>query len=128
VDDHNSHMNMRFINYCDQNRIFLAILPPHLTHRLQSLDISLFGLLAEYYSQEIDRFIANAQDFVNISKCYFWNFFYKAYTRVFTQQNIRADWAVIEIYLLNSQYIFVRMLKLKRKSEIKFSSKILISG
>jgi hypothetical protein len=76
---------MRFINYCDQNRILLAILPPYSTHRLQPLDISLFGLLAEYYSQEVDRFIANIQDFVSISKRHFWNFFYKAYTRAFTQ-------------------------------------------
>jgi DDE superfamily endonuclease len=32
VDGHNSHVNMRFINYCDQNRILLTILPPHSTH------------------------------------------------------------------------------------------------
>jgi hypothetical protein len=82
---------MRFINYCDQNRILLIIFFPHSTYRLQPLDIGLFGSLAEYYSQEIDRFIANAQDFVSISKHHFWNFFYKAYIRAFTQQNIRAD-------------------------------------
>jgi hypothetical protein len=44
VDNHNSHVNMRFINYCDQNRILLAILSPHLTHRLQSLNIGLSNL------------------------------------------------------------------------------------
>jgi hypothetical protein len=60
MDDYNSHVNMRFINYCDQNRILFAILPPYLTHRLQSLDIGFFGSLAKYYSQEIDRFVANA--------------------------------------------------------------------
>jgi hypothetical protein len=50
VDGHNSHVNMRFINYCDQYRILLAILPPHSTHRLQLLDVSLFGPLAQYYT------------------------------------------------------------------------------
>jgi hypothetical protein len=34
VNSHNSHVNMRFINYCDQNRILLAIFPPHSTYRL----------------------------------------------------------------------------------------------
>jgi hypothetical protein len=82
---------MRFINYYDQNRILLAILSSYSTHRLQSLNISLFEPLAEYYNQEIDRFIANVQDFVSIFKRYFWNFFYKAYIRAFTQQNIRID-------------------------------------
>jgi hypothetical protein len=71
VDGHNSHVNMRFINYCDQNRIILAILSPHSTHRLQPLDVSVFRPLADYYSQEIDRFIANAQGLVSISKRHF---------------------------------------------------------
>jgi hypothetical protein len=60
VDGYNSYVNMRFINYCDQNRIFLAILSSYLTHRLQFFNIGFFGFLAEYYSQEIDRFVANA--------------------------------------------------------------------
>jgi hypothetical protein len=46
VNGHNSHVNMRFINYCDQNRILLTILPSHLTYRLQPLDIGLFAPLA----------------------------------------------------------------------------------
>ena len=71
VDGHNSHVNMRFINYCDQSRIVLAILPPHSTHRLQPLDVSVFGPLSDYYSQEINRFIANAQGLVSISKRHF---------------------------------------------------------
>jgi hypothetical protein len=91
VNGHNGHVNIRFINYYDQNRILLTILLPHSTHRLQSLDIGLFGFLAEYYSQEINRFIANIQDFVSISKRHFWNFFCKTYIRAFTQQNIRTN-------------------------------------
>src|SRR6266536_6622000 len=58
VNGHNSHLNMRFINYADQNRILFAFLPPHLTHRLQSLDVGLFRSLANYYTQKIDRFVA----------------------------------------------------------------------
>jgi len=50
VDGHNSHLNMRFINYTDQNRILLAFLSPHSTHRLQPLDVGLFRPLANYYT------------------------------------------------------------------------------
>jgi hypothetical protein len=50
VDDYNSHVNMRFINYCDQNRIFFVILPLYLMYYLQFLDIGFFGFLAEYYN------------------------------------------------------------------------------
>ena len=42
VDGHSSHVNMAFINECDRLRILLMILPPHSTHRLQPLDVSLF--------------------------------------------------------------------------------------
>jgi len=51
VDGYNSYLNIRFINYCDQNRILLAFLPPHSTHRLQPLDVGLFKPLANYYTQ-----------------------------------------------------------------------------
>jgi hypothetical protein len=85
MDNYNSYMNMRFINYCDQNRILFAILSSYSTYRLQSFNIGFFRFLAEYYSQEIDRFIANIQDFISIFKYYFWNFFCKTYIRVFTQ-------------------------------------------
>jgi hypothetical protein len=33
-DGHSSHINLKFINYADTNRIFLAVLPPYSTHRL----------------------------------------------------------------------------------------------
>ena len=59
VDDYNSHLNIRFINYADQNRILLAFLPPHSTHRLQPFDVGLFRPLANYYTQKINRFITN---------------------------------------------------------------------
>jgi hypothetical protein len=71
MDSYNSYINMRFINYCDQNRILFIILSSYLTHRLQFLDIGFFGSFAEYYSQKIDRFIANTQDFMNIFKRHF---------------------------------------------------------
>ena len=43
VDGHSSHVNWRFIDKCDQNRIILGILPPHSTHRLQPLDLKIFS-------------------------------------------------------------------------------------
>ena len=50
VDRHSSHVNIAFIEMCDQNRILVLILPPHLTHRLQLLDVGLFHPLACKYS------------------------------------------------------------------------------
>ena len=61
VDGHNSHLNMRFIDYADRNRIILVILPPYLIHRLQPLDIGLFSPLSTYYSEEIDRLLTETR-------------------------------------------------------------------
>src|SRR4051812_37528704 len=54
ADGHSSHVNLRFINYCDENRIVLVVLPPHLTHRLQPLNVGIFSPLAHAYLQEIN--------------------------------------------------------------------------
>jgi len=41
LDGHGSHMTMKFFEKCHQNRIVLAVFPPHSTHRLQPLDIGI---------------------------------------------------------------------------------------
>ena len=75
VDGHSSHINMAFVDYCDQNGIILAVLPPHSTHRLQPLDVGIFSPLAKAYSNEIDRLIQSSQGFSSISKRTFWVLF-----------------------------------------------------
>jgi hypothetical protein len=34
LDDHRSHLTMDFINYCNDNKILLAVFPPHATYTL----------------------------------------------------------------------------------------------
>jgi hypothetical protein len=34
IDGYSSHLNMRFIDWCGQNRILLVAYPPHSTYRL----------------------------------------------------------------------------------------------
>jgi DDE superfamily endonuclease len=48
---HGSHVNIRFLEYCDKHRILVAVYTSHSTHRLQPLDVSLFLPLATYDSQ-----------------------------------------------------------------------------
>ena len=53
VDGHNSYVNMKFLDWCDRNKVLVAVYPPHSTHRLQPLDVSLFNPLANFYSQNV---------------------------------------------------------------------------
>jgi hypothetical protein len=50
LDGHGSHLTMDFIEYCDRNRILLAVYPPHSTHTLQPLDVVMFKPFSSAYS------------------------------------------------------------------------------
>ena len=53
INGHGSHINIKFIEWCNQHKILLAVYPPYSTYRLQPLDINLFNPLANYYSQKL---------------------------------------------------------------------------
>jgi hypothetical protein len=55
IDGHGSHVNMKFLTWCKEHKVIVAVYPPHSTHRLQPLDIGLFSPLANYYSQELNE-------------------------------------------------------------------------
>ena len=76
VNDHFNHVNMKFINKCDELRILLMILSFHITHRLQSLDVSLFALLARYYINDFNAMMNNSLKMMSMSKRVFWSVFW----------------------------------------------------
>ena len=57
LDGYRSHTNIKFINYCNKNKILLAIYPPHLTYTLQLLDIGIFKPLAIAYNTKVANFL-----------------------------------------------------------------------
>ena len=85
LDGHGSHITMDFINYCDQNKILLAILPPHSTHTLQPLDVVMFKPLSTAYSKELTTHLHNGQGLSVIKKSDFFHLFWKAWVSTFTQ-------------------------------------------
>jgi hypothetical protein len=68
LDGHGSHFTMDFTEYCDQNKILLAIYPPHSTHTLQPLNVSLFKPLSTAYLNEVSVFIERNQGLTLMSK------------------------------------------------------------
>jgi hypothetical protein len=57
LDSHRSYILIDFIKYYTNNRILLAIYPPHLTHTLQPLDVYIFKPLALAYSATLADFM-----------------------------------------------------------------------
>jgi hypothetical protein len=110
---------MPFVDYCDSHGIILAVLPPHSTHRLQPLDVSLFSPLATAYSNEADRFIQSSQGFSRITKRVFWMLFRPAFKKAFISSNILAGFSATGIYPLNPKKV---LSQLHKKTPSPFSS------
>ena len=92
LDGHGSHCTLSFLEWCRSNRILVAIFPPHSTHRLQPLDVSLFTPLASYYSQSLDAHSRLSQGLASVTKRDFFKNFYSAFDKAFTEANIRSGW------------------------------------
>jgi hypothetical protein len=84
LDSHGSHITMDFINYCNQNKILLAMLPPYLTYTLQPLNVVMFKPLLTAYSKELTIHLYNGQGLSVIKKGDFFPLFWKAWESVFT--------------------------------------------
>ena len=54
-DGHNSHITAKFVYHCIQNNIILLLLPSHLSHLTQPLDVGVFGPLKKAMSATLDR-------------------------------------------------------------------------
>ena len=111
VDGHSSHVNMRFINYCDEHGIILGILPPHSTHRLQPLDVGIFSPLSTAYSKQIDHLIQSSQGFSRITKRSFWPMFRTAWKSALILDNIRSAFTATGVYPLNPKKVLDQIKK-----------------
>lgn len=124
VDGHSSHLNMRFIEFCDQNKILLMAYPPHSTHRLQPLDVSLFNPLSSYYSQNLDDWLRTSFGVCSMSKRHFWSIFKPAFDQAFSQTNIESAWRKTGLHPLDPEVVLsqVRILEPRPPSSTSSAS------
>src|SRR5205814_8590998 len=105
VDGHSSHVNMAFLNKCDELRILVLILPPHSTHQLQPLDVGCFGPLATEYSDKVNKFLMKGLGTVLMTKRSFWPLFRDAWRASFTEKTITSAFKKAGIWPPNSSDI-----------------------
>jgi hypothetical protein len=86
IDGHSSHITETFINTAINRNILIVVFPPHCTHRLQPLDISVFGPLAAAYSKGLNEHIFASQGFSSITKRVFWSIFWPAWDKPSTRR------------------------------------------
>ena len=49
LDNHQSHISLEVIKIAEENGLNILTFPPHCSHRLQPLDICLFGPFKAFY-------------------------------------------------------------------------------
>jgi 4-hydroxybenzoate polyprenyltransferase len=91
VDGHGSHETDDFMYDCYANNIYLLFLPPHTSHVLQPLDLSIFSPIKTFYRSEISA-LAFGTDITPIGKITFLQSYNKARTAALTKRNITAGW------------------------------------
>ena len=57
LDNCSSHVDVSIIDYAKEHHIMLLSFPPHRSHRLQPLDVSVFGPLKTYKDQKMDTWM-----------------------------------------------------------------------
>lgn len=59
LDNHESHLSIKCIDYCKSNGIVMLSFPPHCTHKLQPLDRSVYGPLKKAVNTQCDSWMRN---------------------------------------------------------------------
>ena len=116
IDGHSSHLNMRFMDFCETYCIVFSFLSPHSTHRLQLLDVNIFFFLATVYSSEIDALIQSSFKFSRTTKRNFWPLFRSAWKSALIISNIKSVFAATGIWPSDStrvlRHIYTKILSL----------------
>jgi hypothetical protein len=90
MDGHGSHITANVIAFCIRHAIDLLILPPHTSHTLQPLDVSVFSPLKRALAAETDgvsRLNSGRLQKVECTRMYI-----RARERAFTTANIISGW------------------------------------
>ncbi|XP_053593752.1 uncharacterized protein LOC128667486 [Microplitis demolitor] len=59
LDGHTTHTNnLDVIDYARDHHVVILCLPPHCTHRLQPLDVSVMKPISSYYEQEVKKWLS----------------------------------------------------------------------
>lgn len=89
-DGHDSHISAAFVSYCLQNRIALVLLPPHSSHLLQPLDVSVFSPLKKALATRQSRLFRSAVR--RIEKAEWLEHYIEARELAISEKNILAGW------------------------------------
>lgn len=102
MDNHASHVTLQAVNLCRENYITLLGFPAHTSHRMQPLDVSVYGPFKGVWSRVCEDFLSNNPGRV-ITLLDIGSLFGKAYLKVATIANAMSGFRATGIEPFDSQ-------------------------
>lgn len=100
VDNHESHISVDVIKLCRQKGIILLSFPPHTTHRMQPLDVGVYGPFKSYLAtSQHDWLLTNPGKVITIR--HLARLAKHAYENAFTIKNIISSFKSTGLWPLN---------------------------
>jgi hypothetical protein len=109
LNGHEYHLTMDFTTFCDENKIILAVFPPHATHKLQPLDVVLYGPLSGAYNRKLTTYLYNSQGLLALKKGDFFLLFCDAWTLSFTTENIILSFKYTDINPMDLEVVLKQL-------------------
>lgn len=100
MDNHTTHVSIESLDFAKDNGIVLFTFPPHCSHRLQPLDVSVFGPLKRYFNVECNTWLYNHPG-QRVSIYEVAELLGKSFLKAFTPQNITSGFKAAGLYPLN---------------------------
>ena len=100
IDGHKSHLTLELIDLARANDVILLCLPPHTTHALQPLDVSVFKSLKDQFYKSLRAFCFLKKNFV-VSKKEFASVVKDPFEKAFSMSSIKAGFKKCGIFPFN---------------------------
>ncbi|XP_045482114.1 uncharacterized protein LOC123686157 [Harmonia axyridis] len=102
MNNHTKYISLDVIKLCEENHIILLGFPPHTSHLIQPLDVSIYGPLKTAYLQACEDFLTHNR--VRVITLYdFSSLFRKAYLETATVSNALRGFTDTGLYPIDSQ-------------------------
>ena len=59
LDNHETHISINFIDLASDDGVIVLTIPPHTSHKLQPLNIAVYGPFKHHYNREIDSWLVS---------------------------------------------------------------------
>lgn len=108
LDGHGSHLTIDIIDLARQNNVILYCLPPHTTHLLQPLDVSVFKSLKSYFAKlcgQVKLLTLGSSRVVNINRTNFTAIFREAFEMSMGIPKIKNGFRKCGVYPFSAEAI-----------------------